>query len=119
VGITTTRVETFVAPTMDVVKKRVLIRSTIKLGSGSSGVLARRKLSGNTTTLPTITIGVVKTPQMVFTNPIMITLVNRIANRPSMASANAMNSKGRYRKPFAITTPIFITEMAIMLGQIG
>jgi len=126
VGVTTTKVETFVAPTMDVVKKGVLIRSTTNLGSGSSGVLARRKLSGNTT-LPTITIGVVRTPQMLFTNPIMITLVNRIANRPSMSSmatkgnrsVDAMNLKGRYQKPFAVTTPIFITEMAIMLNQIG
>jgi len=114
VGITTIRVETFVAPTMDVVRRGVLIGSTTKLDSGSNGVLVGRKLSGSTT-LPTVVIGVVGTPWMVFTNPIMITLVNRIADRPSMSSmatkgnrsADGMNSKGRYRKPFVVTTPIF------------
>jgi len=103
VGITTTRVETFVAPTMDVVRRGVLIGSTTKLGSGSNGVLAGRKLSGSTT-LPTIVIEVVGTPWMVFTNLIMIILVNKIADRPSMSSmatkgnksVDAMNSKGRY-----------------------
>ncbi len=78
-GITTIRIEMFVAPTMDVVRKGVLIGSTTKLGSGSSGVLARRKLSGSTT-LPTASTGVVGTPQMVFTNLIMITFVNRIVD---------------------------------------
>jgi len=39
VGITTTKVETFVAPTMDVVKKGILIGSTTQLGSGLGGVL--------------------------------------------------------------------------------
>jgi hypothetical protein len=99
VGITTTRVETFVAPTMDVVRRGVLIGSTTKMGSGLDGVLARRKLN-ESTTLPTTIIGVVGTPQMVFTNSIMITHVNRTANEPSMNSmatkgykiANAMNS---------------------------
>jgi len=61
VGITSTRVETFVAPTMDVVKKGVLIGSTTNMGSGLNGVLVRRKLS-ESTTLPTVIIGVVKTP---------------------------------------------------------
>ncbi len=79
VGITTTKVETFVAPTMDVVKKGILIGSTTQLGSGLGGVLTWRKLSGNTT-LPIATIGVVGTSQMVFTNLIMITHVNRIIN---------------------------------------
>jgi hypothetical protein len=101
VGITTTIVETFVAPTMDVVKRGVSIGSKTKMGSGSGGVLVGRKLCGSTT-LPTITIRVVRTPQMVFTNPIMITHVYRTINQPSMSSkvvkgyksADAMNSKG-------------------------
>jgi hypothetical protein len=46
VGITTTRVETFVAPTMDVVRRGVLTRSTTKMGCGLDGVLASRKLNG-------------------------------------------------------------------------
>jgi hypothetical protein len=112
VGITTTRVETFVAPTMDV-RRGVIIGSTTKLGSGLHKVLVGRKLNGSIT-LPTIVIGVVWTPWMVFTNPIMITLVNRIVDRPSMSSmatkgnrsVDAMNSKGRHRKPCAVTTPI-------------
>jgi hypothetical protein len=113
VGITTTRVETFVAPTMDVVRRGILIGSTTKLDSGSNGVLVGRKLNGSTT-LPIVVIGVVGTPWMVFTNSIMITLVNRIVDRPSTSSmatkgnrsVDAMNSKGRYRKPFVVTTPI-------------
>jgi hypothetical protein len=58
VGITTTRVETFVAPTMDVVKRGVLIGSTTNMGSGLDGVLVRRKLN-ESTTLPIAIIGVV------------------------------------------------------------
>jgi len=61
VGITTTRIETFVAPSMDVVRRGVLIGSITKMGNGLDGILARRKLNGNTT-LPTTTIGVVVTP---------------------------------------------------------
>ncbi len=69
----------FVAPTMDVIRRGVLIGFTTQLGNGSDGALARRKLSGSTT-LPITIIGVVGTPQMVFTNPIMITHVNRIVD---------------------------------------
>jgi len=65
-----------VAPNIYVVTRGVLIRFTTKLNSKSGGILARRNLNWNTT-LPTITIGVVGTPQMVFTNPIMITHVNK------------------------------------------
>jgi hypothetical protein len=39
VGITTIGVETVVAPTMDVVKRGILIKFAAKLGSGSSGML--------------------------------------------------------------------------------
>jgi hypothetical protein len=77
VGITTTRVETIIVPTVDVVKKKKLIGFSIaKLGSGMNGVSARRKLNGSLTLLTTTT-RVVGTPQMVFTNPIMTTHVNR------------------------------------------
>jgi hypothetical protein len=45
VGITTTRVETMVVPSINVVKREVLIRSTTKLGSKSRGVLIVRNLN--------------------------------------------------------------------------
>ncbi len=64
---------------MGVVKSGVLIRSIAKLGSGSGGVSTRKKLSGSTT-LPTTIIEVVATPQMVFTDPIMTTHLNRITD---------------------------------------
>jgi hypothetical protein len=64
---------------MDVVKRGVLIGSIEKLGSGLGGILARKKLSGSSA-LPTTTIRVVGTPQMVFTNLIMTTHVNRTTN---------------------------------------
>ncbi len=91
-GITTIGVETVVMPTMDVVKRGVLIGSTTKLGSGLSGVLVGRKLSGSMT-LPTTTIKVVGTPLMVFTNSIMTTHVNRIINQPLMSSMVVGNYK--------------------------
>jgi hypothetical protein len=74
-----------VTPTMDVIRRGVLIGSIAKLDSGSSGVLTGRKLSGSTT-LPATTTRVVGTFQMVFTNPIMTIHVNKIANQPSMSS---------------------------------
>jgi hypothetical protein len=43
--ITTTRLETVVAPNIDVIKRGVLIRSTTKLGSKSGGVLTIRNLN--------------------------------------------------------------------------
>jgi hypothetical protein len=70
---------------MDVVRRGVLIGFVAKLGSGSGGVLVRWKLNGSST-LPTTTIGVVGTPQMVFTNLIMTTHVNRTTYQPSMSS---------------------------------
>ncbi len=98
VDITTTRVETVVAPTMDVIRKGVLIGSTTKLGNGLGGVSARRKLSGSMA-LSTTTTRVVGTSQMIFTNLIMTTHVKRTIDRPptnSMVvggykSADAMN----------------------------
>ncbi len=55
-------------------------------------------------TLPTTTIRVVTTPQMVFTNSIMTTHVNRNLGRPPMSSmvvggykiVDVTNSRGRY-----------------------
>jgi hypothetical protein len=66
-GITTTRVETVVAPNIYVVTRGILIGSTTKLGNELNGISAERNLNWNTT-LPIITIKVVGTPQMVFTN---------------------------------------------------
>ncbi len=68
--------ETVVAPNIDVVRRGELIESVIKLGSRSSGVLAVRNLSQSLALL-TNTNGVVGTLQMVFTNLIMTTHVNK------------------------------------------
>jgi hypothetical protein len=64
---------------MDVVKRGILIEFIEKLGSGLGGISARKKLNGSSA-LPTTTTRVVGTPQMVFTNPIMITHVNKTTN---------------------------------------
>jgi len=74
-GITTIRMEMVVAPNMDFVKKGVIIRSTTKLGSRSNGILVRRNLN-QSSALPIATTRVVKTLQMVFTNPIITIHVN-------------------------------------------
>jgi hypothetical protein len=73
--------EMMVAPSVNVVRGGILIGSTINLGSGSSGVSARRNLNWSSA-LPTVTTRVVETFQMVFTNPIMTIHVNRTTNRP-------------------------------------
>jgi len=57
-------------------------------------------------------IRVVGTPQMVFTNTIMTTCVNKIVDRPSMSSIDvggyknidAKNPRGGYQEPSIITT---------------
>jgi len=77
-------VETVVAPNIYVVTRGVLIGSTTKLGNELGGISTKKNLNQNTT-LPIITIGVVGTPQMVFTNPIMIIHVNRNLSRPPMS----------------------------------
>jgi hypothetical protein len=92
VVITTIGVETVVAPNMNVVRGGMLIGSTVNLGSGLNGVLVGRNLS-RSSVLPTTTIGIVGTLQMVFTNMIMTTHVNMIINRPSMSSM----AIGRYK----------------------
>jgi hypothetical protein len=73
------------------------------LGSGSSGVSARRNMNWSLALLTT-TIRVVGTPQMVFTNSIMTTHVNKTTDWPLTSSmlarryisANVMNPKGGY-----------------------
>jgi hypothetical protein len=113
VGITTIRVEMVVLSTMDVVRMEVLIGSITKLGIGSCIVSVRRKLSGSSK-LPITTIGVVGTPHIKFTNPIMTTHVNSTVDQPPMTSmairgyknANAMNPRRGYQEPSIITAPI-------------
>ncbi len=68
--ITTTRVEMIVAPNMNVIKRGVIFGFATNLGHGSCEFLARRNLNRNSGLLVT-KIGIVGTPQMVFTNPIM------------------------------------------------
>ncbi len=52
-SITTTEVETIVAPNIDVVRRGILIGSVVRLGNGLSGVLAVRNLN-QSLALPTI-----------------------------------------------------------------
>jgi hypothetical protein len=90
-----------------------LIGPRTNLDCGSSRILARRNLNWSLG-LPTIIIGVVWTPQMVFTNPIMTTHVNRTIDRPPMSlmvtgrykSIDAKNPEG-YQKPSIVIAKIF------------
>jgi hypothetical protein len=101
--ITTTRVEIVVAPNMNVIRGGVLIGSSKKLGSGLEVIFVGRNLS-QSSALPIITITVVGTPQMFFTNSILITHVNKITDQPLMnsmdvggyRSVDATNKKGGY-----------------------
>ncbi len=77
--ITSTRVETIVAPNIDVVKRRVLIGSTTKLGSKSSGVSLVKNLNRSSAPLIVVT-RVVGILQIMFTKPIMTTHVNMIVD---------------------------------------
>ncbi len=118
--------ETIVAPNIDVVRRGVLIGSIAKLDSKLGGVSTIRNLSWSLALL-TITIGVVRTPQMVFTNPITTIHVNRTTNQPLMNSmavggyknVDATNLRGGYQEPFVVITPILVTKMAIMLSHKG
>jgi hypothetical protein len=113
VGITTIGVEMVIALNIDVVKKEVLIRSTTKLGSGLGGVSTVRNLS-RSSALPIATTKVVGIPQMVFTNPITTTHVNKTIDRPLMSSmaiggcrsVDVMHSRGGYEEPIVVTAPI-------------
>jgi hypothetical protein len=93
-----------VALNINVVKREILIGLATKLGSKSSGVSEVRNLS-QSSTLPIGTIGVFGIFQMVFTNPITTTHVNKFVDRPlmnSMAirrcrSTDAMHPIGGYQ----------------------
>jgi len=106
-------VEMVVALNINVVKKVVLIGFVSKLGSGLGGVSARRNLS-RSLALPIAITRVIGTPQMVFTNPIMTTHVNRIIDRPPMNSmtagryrnVDAVNPRGGHQEPSAIIAQI-------------
>jgi hypothetical protein len=76
-------VETIVAPNTNFVKGGVSIRFTTNLGHGSSKALVRRNMNRSLGLLAT-TIGVVRTPQMVFTNLIMTTNANMTVDQPLM-----------------------------------
>jgi hypothetical protein len=112
-GITTIGVETVVMPNIDVVIRGILIRFAAKLGSRLSGVLIVWNLS-RSLALPATTIGVVGIPQMVFTNPITTTRVNKTTDRSLMSSmvvggyksANVVHPRGRYREPIVVIVPI-------------
>jgi hypothetical protein len=60
-GITTIGVEMVNVPTMDIVRRGILIRFVAKLGSGSSGVSMKRKLNGSLA-LPITTTRITGTP---------------------------------------------------------
>jgi hypothetical protein len=107
-------VETVVEPNTDVVRRGILIRPIVKLGSRSGGVSTGKNLS-QSLALPAPTTRVVSIPQMGFTNSIMATHGNRTTNQPLMnsmvvrrcRSADVVHLRGRFREPIAITTPIF------------
>jgi hypothetical protein len=105
--------EIVIVPTTYFVKNGILIGSVVNLGCGLGGVLTRRNLRRSLGILVAI-IGVVRTPHMVFTNPIMIIHVNKTTDRPLMSSMVAgryinidVGNLGRiYRKPSVVTTRI-------------
>ncbi len=109
VSITSIRMEMVVALSINVVKRGNLIVYVAKLGSELGGVLVTKNLSWSST-LPIATTRVVGTPQMVFTNAITTTYVNRTTDQPLMSSmviggyknVNAVNPRGRYQEPFVI-----------------
>jgi hypothetical protein len=78
-------VEIVVAPSINFVKNGVLIGSVANLGRRLGGVSTGRNLN-RSLGIPIATIGVIGTPQMVFTNPIMVIHVNRTTNQPPMSS---------------------------------
>jgi hypothetical protein len=96
------------------VKRGLLIKFVAKLGSGSSGISTVRNLN-QSLALPIHTIGVVGIPQIVFTNLLTITHMNKTTDRPLMSSmviggcksTNVVHPRGGYREPIDVTTPIF------------
>ncbi len=71
--------ETIVAPNTNFFRSGVLTKFASNFGRGLGGILVGRNLS-KSFRLPTTIVGVIGTPQMVFTNPIMTTHVNKIGN---------------------------------------
>jgi hypothetical protein len=85
-------VETIVALATNFVRSGVLVGFAMNLGCGSGGVLVKRNLS-RSLKVPIITVIVVRTFQMVFTNPKMTIHVNMIAYRPPVNSIAAKRYK--------------------------
>jgi hypothetical protein len=88
-------VEIVVAPTTNFVRSGILIKYVANLGHGLGRVSTKRNLSKSLGILVT-TIGIVGTPQMVFTNPIMTTHVKRTTDRPSMSLMVTRGYKNAY-----------------------
>jgi hypothetical protein len=78
-------VEMVVTPNVDFVKRGVLLGFVTKLGNGLGGILVGSNLSQKLTIL-VATIGVVGKPQIIFTNLISTTHVNKITDRPLVSS---------------------------------
>jgi hypothetical protein len=105
--------EIVVVPTAYFVKSGILIGFTTNFDCGLGGVSTRRNLN-RSLGIPITIIGVVATPHMVFTNPTIITHVNKTIDRPLMNSMDARRyicidarNLGRgYQKPYVITTRI-------------
>jgi hypothetical protein len=105
--------EIVVVPTIYFVKSGILIGSITNFDYGLKGVSTRRNLS-RSSGIPVAIIGVVATPHMVFTNPIMITHVNKTTDRPLMnsmvtrryISIDVGNLGKGYQKPSVVTTKI-------------
>jgi len=74
-----------VVPSMNAVRKGIIIGSTINLGRGLNGFSMGRKLN-RSLGLPTTNTRVVGTPQLVFTNQIMTTHAHKTINQPPMSS---------------------------------
>jgi hypothetical protein len=97
----------------NVVRGGVLIGFATNLGPGLGGVLIGSNLS-RSLGLPIVTIGVIRTHQMVFTNLRMAIHVNKIADQPLMNSmvvggyknTYAKNPRRGYCEPFVVTREI-------------
>jgi hypothetical protein len=106
-------VETTVTPNTNFVRGGILIGFAANLGHGLGGLSEGRNLS-KSSRLPTTTDGV-GTPQMVFTNLIMTTRVNKNADQPPMNSIAAKGYKNTdvgnpikgYQEPSMINVRIF------------
>jgi hypothetical protein len=101
--IITTRVNTVVAPNMNVGKKGIITEFAVNL-SCESDKFSKGTSLNRSSGLPMTNTRVVGTPQMVFTNPIMIIHVHKTIDRPSMnlivargyRSTNAKDPKRRH-----------------------